>query len=117
MTDGIGRIGGSNYGYVGFGPQKKNENGIEQNATPQTSHNKENLLNPEDVMNFLNANNNIFAPKEVTMTTNLDEATINRIEDYMANFEGIYAVIANEFGEEVAPKLLNLAMDPLMGVA
>ena len=35
----------------------------------------------------------------------------------MENFEMIYGVIVEEFGEELAPMVMDMTMDHLMGVA
>ena len=118
MTDGIGRIGGSNYGWVGFGPQRQNEEAT-QNATEQHNVNnyEETQVDPTKVMDFLAANNFFVAPVETKAVAEVDEATQARIESYMENFELIYGVIVKEFGEELAPDVMNIAMDYLMGLA
>ena len=119
MTDGIGRIfGGNNYGVGGYVPQRKEEE-APQNAVaqPQNNH-EETQVDPSKVMEFL-ANNNLFvAPtKEAAPAGQVDVATQDRIAGYMENFEMIYSVIAKEFGHELAPVVMDYAMDYLMGLA
>ena len=119
MTDGIGRIGGSNYGWVGFGPQRQEED-VNQNATaqPQVNNYEETQVDPTKVMDFLAANNFFMAPVEAKPATgDVDEATRTRVEGYMENFEFIYGIIVEEFGEELAPAVMDIAMDYLMGMA
>ena len=118
MTDGIGRIGGSNYGYVGFGPQKKEEETSQTgSANAQVNNYEETQVDPNKIMDFL-ANNNLFvAPAETTKAGSVDAATQERISSYMENFEMIYGVIVEEFGEELAPDVMDFCMDYLMGMA
>lgn len=119
MTDGIGRIfGGNSYGVGGYTP-RRNEEETTQNATaqPQTNNYEETQVDPAKVMDFLAANNFFVAPVETTPAGEVDEATRARIEDSMVNFEFIYGIIAKEFGEELAPMVMDIAMDQLMGMA
>ena len=118
MTDGIGRIGGSNYGYVGFGPHKKEEEAPQNNTAqaPVVNH-EETQVDPSKVMDFM-ANNNFFvAPVETKPVGEVDDATRERIDGYMANFEAIYDIIVKEFGEDLAPDVMNIVMDNLIGMA
>ena len=118
MTDSIGRIGGGNYGYVGFGPNRKGEETAEQTPTQQPAVNyEETQVDPSKVMDFLAANNFFVAPVETAATGEVDAATQERIAGYMENFEMIYGVIVEEFGEEMAPSVMDIAMDYLMGMA
>ena len=118
MTDGIGRIfGGNNYGVGGFVPQRKEEE-APQNAPAQAqAHNyDETQVDPSKVMDFMAANNFFVAPAETkAVNAELDDATQDRIANYMENFELIYGVIVQEFGEENAPMVMDLTMDKLMG--
>ena len=119
MADGIGRIfGGNSYGVGGFGA-RKNEEEVTQNQTtqPQVNNYEETQVDPSKVMDFLAANNFFVAPVESTNVGTVDEATKNRVEGYMENFEMIYGVIVEEFGEELAPDVMDIAMDHLMGMA
>ena len=119
MTDGIARIlGGNNYGVGGYVPQKK-EDEAPQNAAAQPQNNyEETQVDPAKVMEFMAANNFFIAPtKEATPVGEVDAATQERIAGYMENFEMIYSVIAKEFGHELAPDIMDYAMDYLMGLA
>ena len=117
-TDGIGRIfGGNNFGVGGYLPQRKDEAKEEQ---PQVNVNnyEETQVEPSKVMDFLAANNFFVAPtREVAPVGEVDSATQERIAGYMENFELIYGVIVQEFGEDLAPDVMDIAMDYLMGMA
>ena len=116
MTDGIGRIfGGNNYGVGGFVPHKKEEE-TPKNAEAQVQHNfEETQVDPAKVINFL-ANNNIFVGQvHKSEKAGLAPEVQDRIAASMENFELIYGVIVEEFGEENAPMVMDLTMDKLMG--
>lgn len=118
MTDGIGRIfGGNSYGVGGYVPQRKEE--APQNGVPQAPVNnaEETQVDPSKVMDFLASNNYFVAPVETKGVGEVDNATRTRVEGYMENFEMIYGVIVEEFGEELAPTVMDIAMDYLMGMA
>ena len=117
MTDGIGRIfGGNNYGVGGFVSQRKEEEAPKQEALPTANH-EATQVDPSKVMEFM-ANNNFFvAPVKTTGPAEVDAATQERIAGYMENFEMIYGVIVEEFGEELAPTVMDMTMDHLMGMA
>jgi hypothetical protein len=116
MTDGIGRIfGGNNYGVGGYVPQRNDE---AKNDEPQAlaQNYDEMLVDPAKVMDFMAANN-IFVPvAEATKVGDVDAATQERVGNYMEQFETYYALIAQEFGEENAPLVMDLVMDKLMGM-
>ena len=118
MTDGIGRIfGGNSYGVGGFVPQRREEE-TPQNAQAQAQpHNfEETQVDPTKVMDFLSKNNFFVAPtKEAAPAGQVDAATQDRIAGYMENFEMIYGVIVQEFGEDNAAMVMDLTMDKLMG--
>ena len=118
MTDGIGRIfGGNNYGVGGYVPQRKEEAGQEPTNPPVQNY-EETQVDPAKVMDFLAANNFFMAPVEATPAAgDVDDATCTRVEGYMENFEMIYGVIVEEFGEGLAPYVMDIAMDYLMGMA
>ena len=119
MTDGIGRIfGGNNYGVGGYVPQRKGEEAPQDlTAKAPVQNYEETQVDPSKVMDFLAANNFFVAPVETKGATEVDEATRARVESYMENFEMIYSVIVEEFGEELAPDVMDMAMDHLMGMA
>ena len=119
MTDGIGRIfGGNSYGVGGYAPQRKEEEAPQNGAAQSPVQNfEETQVDPTKVMDFLAANNFFVAPVETAVTGEVDAATQDRIAGYMENFEMIYGVIVQEFGEELAPAVMDVAMDYLMGLA
>ena len=124
MTDGIGRIlGGSSYGVGGYVPQRKeNEVNAEEQQQAQAQPNyEETQVDPNKVMDFL-ANNNYFIPVGVESGSiagvgEVDAETEERIAGYMERFEEIYAVVEQEFGAELAPAVMDIVMDKLMGMA
>ena len=117
-TDGIGRIfGGNSYGIGGYVPQRKE--GAHQEAQPQPPviNHEETQVDPSKVMEFL-ANNNFFvAPAETSKVGEVDAATEERIAGYMENFETIYGIIVDEFGEDNAPLVMDIVMDKMIGMA
>ena len=118
MTDGIGRIGGGNYGYgVGFGPQKKEDEGSQNVAQAPAQNYQETQVDPSKIMDFMAANNFFVAPVENKGVGEVDKATRGRVENYMQNFEMIYGIIVDEFGEENAPMVMDFVMDYLIGMA
>ena len=117
MTDGIGRIfGGNNYGVGGYLPQRKEESNYEVAQAPAQNY-EETQVDPSKIMDFMAANNFFIAPAETTKVGEVDVATQERISSYMENFEVIYGVIVQEFGEELAPTVMDFCMDYLMGMA
>ena len=127
MTDGIGRLSGYGYGIGGFMPRNNKEEVAKDNQQQApVADNKpaETQVDPSMVMEFL-ANNNFFvapqaASKEVTDVEGaaaLDSATQDRVAGYMEQFEMIYGIVQEEFGEEMAPAVMDVVMDKLMGMA
>ena len=119
MTDGIGRLAGyGGYNIGGYMPPKKGETSQENIGNqPAITHNyEETQVDPAKVMEFM-ANNQIFvaAPK-VADVQGVDESTEDRVAGYMEQFEMIYGIIQEEFGEELAPAVMNIVMDKLMGM-
>ena len=47
----------------------------------------------------------------------VDAATQDRVAGYMEQFEMIYGIVQEEFGEELAPAVMDIVMDRLMGMA
>jgi hypothetical protein len=117
MTDGIGRIfGGNSYNLNGFVPQKKEETPVD--PEPVVTRNEEDLLDPQKVMDFLNANSVfIGATENKTAVGELSPDVKERITAFMENYQVIMDVIADEFGEELAPVVMDIAMDYLMDLA
>lgn len=123
MANNINGINGyGNYGVGGYVPQRKNEKAEEQNvqaqAQPQQTAN-ENLVDPNKVMDFLNANNFFVAQTKVpapAVGVETDPTVADRVAGYMENFELIYGIVEQEFGAEIAPAVMDLVMDRLMGM-
>ena len=115
--------GGSGYG-VNWNNNRNNGDVDTNNAKEQTAANvnqERKDVNPDDVMKFL-ANNNYFMPvqveaKPVSEVGGVDAETEERIAGYMERFEEIYAIVEQEFGAELAPSVMDLVMDKLMGMA
>ena len=125
MTDGVYGIGYGNTSGVGgsyYAPRQNNN--TEETAEKQTPANNYNdtQVDPNKVMDFL-ANNNYFMPVNVETKPaiadigDIDAETEERIAGYMERFEEIYSVVESEFGAELAPAVMDLVMDKLMGMA
>lgn len=120
MTDGIGRIsGGNSYGVGGYVPQGKGNE--QEDNVPQAPVNNydDTQVDPAKVMDFL-ANNNYFinltnAPEAVEGIVP-DPSLQARVDGYMQNFEFIYSIVEQEFGTELAPVVMDMVMDRLMGM-
>ena len=121
MTDGIGRLSGyGNYGVGGYMPQRKtdvNKENVEQNPQAQVQNHEETQVDPSKVMDFLASNNFFIAAPQTSEVSELDSATQERVAGYMEQFEMIYGVVQEEFGEELAPAVMDLVMDKLMGMS
>lgn len=117
MTDGIGRLSGyGNYGVGGYVPQRREEVPQEKQPQPQPSAvHEEKAVDPEKVMEFLSGNN-IFVQQTTSDSAAADTSTQERVGGYMERFEMIYGIIQEEFGEELAPSVMDLVMDRLMGM-
>lgn len=123
MTDGIGRVSGyGNYGVGGYASQRKqNDVSQEQNAQEQGLGNnyEETQVDPSRVMEWLAANNNfanvINAPAQVEGIVT-DPTVEERVAGFMENYEYFMAIIEQEFGEELAPAVMDVVMDKLMGM-
>ena len=114
MADGIGKIfGNSNFGVGSYVPQRKGEEAPQDLTAKAPVPNKETLLDPSKVMDFL-ANNHFIAPIETKGGAEVDKATQARVEGYMENFEMIYGVIVKEFGDGLAPHVMDTVMDHIM---
>ena len=121
MADGIGRLSGyGNYGVGGYVPQRRgSEEAPQAQDQPVVNNFEETQVDPSKVMDFL-ASNNFFvgltnAPAAVE-GVETDPTVADRVAGYMENFEVIYAVIEEEFGAELAPAVMDLVMDRLMGM-
>lgn len=120
MADGIGRLSGyGNYGVGGYMPQRRNDISKEAEAQqqPMTNNNhEETQVDPSKVMEFLAGNNFFVAAPPTTEVGEVDAATQDRVGGYMEQFEMIYGIVQEEFGEELAPAVMDIVMDKLMGM-
>ena len=123
MADGIGHVSGYGYGIGGYMPRAKKDE-VEKNEQQQAAvaDNKpaENQVDPNKVMEFLAQNNYFVAPTNVkapVSANGVDSATQDRVAGYMEQFEMIYGIVQEEFGEELAPAVMDIVMDKLMGMA
>ena len=121
MTDGIYGIGYGNTSGVGGGyypPQNNNSEEPENNANNAPVNNYEDTqVDPNRVMDFL-ARNNYFMPVKAEAAADVngvDAETQDRIAGYMERFEEIFAIIEEEFGFELAPRVMDVVMDKLLG--
>ena len=118
MTDGIGRIfGGNSYGVGGYVPHRNGDATKDADVPASVFKPEETQVDPSKVMDFLASNNFFVAPVDDAAVGEVDDATKERIGGYMENFEMIYGVIVEEFGEELAPTVMDLVMDHFMSVA
>lgn len=124
MANNIGGINGyGNYGVGGYVPQRKGKDAEEASlaqaqAQPQQNH-EETQVDPQKVMDFLNANNFFVAQTNTpapAVGVETDPTIADRVAGYMDNFELIYGVVEQEFGPEKAPVVMDLVMDRLMGM-
>jgi len=122
MTDGIGRLSGyGNYGVGGYLPQRKqNDVSQEQNQTQEPVKNfEETQVDPSKIMDWMAANNNfanvINAPAQVEGIVT-DPTIEERVAGFMENYEYFMTIIEQEFGEELAPSVMDVVMDKLMGM-
>ncbi len=123
MANNIGHISGyGNYGVGGYVPQRKGGEELPQEAQaqaqPQQNY-QETQVDPNKVMDFLNANNFFVAQTNApapAVGVETDPTIADRVAGYMDNFELIYGVIEQEFGPERAPQVMDAVMDRLMGM-
>lgn len=115
MTDGIGRIfGGNSYGVGGYVPQRPEtqKEGEQQPAVqPETKD-----VDPNKVMEFLNKYVYMVPETKTSEIPELDAETQQRIAGFMEQFEFFYGIIVQEFGEDLAPTVMDLIMDKLLGM-
>lgn len=120
MTDGIGRLSGyGNYGVGGYVPQRRSGISKEENQNEQAlvnNNHEETQVDPSKVMEFLASNNFFVAAPTAANVGEVDAATNDRVAGYMEQFEMIYGVVQEEFGEELAPAVMDVVMDKLMGM-
>lgn len=121
MTDGIGRLSGyGNYGVGGYIPQHRDDVSKEsdsQKDNPAVNNYEDTQVDPSKVMEFLSNNNLYVAAPNVSEIGNVDSATQDRVASYMEQFEMIYGIVQEEFGEEFAPDVMDVVMDKLMSLS
>ncbi len=121
MADGIGRLTGyGNYGVGGYMPQRRNDEVSKESHSEgqaAASHHEETQVDPSKVMDFLSSNNFFIAPTTEAEVGEVDTATQDRVAGYMEQFEMIYGIVQEEFGEELAPSVMDIVMDRLMGMS
>ncbi len=124
MVDGVNRSAGYGYGGInGFGPrgnQGENVNAGEGQNPPARDY-AETQVDPSKVMEWLSANNNfvnvINTPERVEGIVT-DPTIEERVAGFMENYEYFMTIIEQEFGEELAPAVMDMdiVMDKLMGM-
>ncbi len=110
MANNINGIFGYGYGvrYLNNGQQNKEltekpqteEKTAEQQ--PQTVN-----VDPNEVLNFLASSSVKVETPQPVAVGNGNAETTERVEGYIQNFEMIYSIVSQEFGDEVANTLLN----------
>ena len=117
MTSGVNGIGGSygsygSYGYGNNGAEHTNENETENVVVKPEAKD----VDPDAVMAFLNKYVYMAPDVQTTEVPELDAETQQRIAGFMEQFEFFYGVVVQEFGEEMAPLVMDMVMDKLMGM-
>lgn len=123
MVDGVNRSSGYGFGGVnGFGTRgNQNENTHDaDNQNPAVPKDyTETQVDPAKVMDWMAANNNfvnvINAPAQVDGIVT-DPTIEERVAGFMENYEYFMTIIEQEFGEELAPAVMDVVMDKLMGM-
>lgn len=117
MTGGVNGIGGNPYSYGNYG-YNKNQASESQENIQETAVNvpEQKEVNPEAVMDFMNRYIYMAPEVQTTGTGEVDEATRQRIEGFMEQFQMFYGIIEQEFGAELAPAVMDIVMDNLMGM-
>lgn len=117
MTGGVNGIGGNPYSYGNYGYNNNQANESQEN-TQETTVNvpEQKEVNPNAVMEFMNRY--VYMAPEVQTAGNgeVDDATRQRIEGFMEQFQVVYGIVEQEFGPELAPTVMDMIMDRLMGM-
>ncbi len=119
MTNGIGRIfgGGNSYGVNGFNTPQNKETQEEANTQQSVVQQQTEDIDPTKIMQFLEANNIFVTPNTAATTpAELAPEVQDRVVNYMERFEELYGIVENEFGKDMAPNVMDLVMDKLMGL-
>ena len=118
MADGINGLSGYGIGNSYYSQPKGQNKADDKKDTNNPSVSVEHKeVNPDEVYAFLSANN--FIIKTETQSTGYvtDPATETRVAESMKDFEFVYGLIVNEFGEDNAADIMDLVMDKLLGIA
>ncbi len=116
MTSGVNGIGGNPYSYGSYGYNNNQANGSKEEAPEvQIQAPEYKQVSDAEVMQFLEANNLRVVPKTST-PVELDEEAQERIASYMSRFEELMTLVEDEFGQELAPVVMDMVMDRLMGM-
>ncbi len=111
MTDGIGRIGSSNYGLGGSFYRANKDVKEEPQVQPQSVKPEVNEMDPDKVMDLLNqAASSVYMPvtKAEPVSVKLPKSVDDRIAGFMRDFENTYAIAKEEVGEVLALDVLDL---------
>ena len=117
MTSGVNGIGGNSvYGNGGYLPQRQ-ETKTETEEQVVVNNYEDTQIDPDKVMEFMNQYVYSINPEtKVDSVPELDEETQQRIASFMEQFEFFYGIICQEFGEELAPMVMDMVMDNLMAM-
>lgn len=122
MVDAVNNSGysyGSNVnGYGARGNQNENLKEAENPTVPARDY-SETQVDPAQVMDWLAANNNFanIVKKPAAVDGIVTDPTIEeRVAGFMENYEYFMTIIEQEFGEELAPAVMDVVMDQLMGM-
>jgi len=118
MTNGVNGVNGGYGNSYNFGLGARREEEAPQNKPAEVPVNnyEETQVDPNKVMEFLAKNDYFVTPAKVN-GAQVDAATEDRVAGYMEKFEMIYGIVVDEFGEDLAPDVMDAVMDRLMGLA
>lgn len=122
MVDGVNRTGynfGGVNGYGAGGNRNENTNDADNQSPIVPKDYTETQVDPAKVMDWMAANNNFaniinapVQPEGIVTDPTIEE----RIAGFMENYEYFMTIIEQEFGEELAPAVMDVVMDKLMGM-
>ena len=117
MAGEIHNIGQSYGGYGNFySRQEKAEQHVEEQVQLPVENREEKLVDADEVMRFMENNNLTITPKTTTEPVKLSADVENRVFEAMERFQEIYPVVVQEFGDFLAPRVMNIIMDKLMAI-
>lgn len=108
MANNINGIFGYGYGVRYLNNGQQNKELTEKSAAEEKQVEQQQTANvdPNEVLNFL-ASSSVKVETAQPAAIDNNAETQERVEGYIQNFEMIYSVVAQEFGEDVANTLLN----------